>query len=86
MDTPNTPVQDVSSLRVTRRFQASAPVAKVPSAGGIVRVESWPSWWQPTQPVFFIAEIHCCCDKRAAMSGDLPPNSWAAGIFNIEYQ
>src|SRR5256885_12761374 len=32
----------------TRRIHAFSPVSNCPSEAGIVRVESWPSWWQPT--------------------------------------
>src|SRR5215472_9829533 len=37
-----------------RRVQASAWFENSPSPDGKVRVDCWPSWWQPTQPLFFI--------------------------------
>ena len=62
--------------RATRRCREQA---------GIVRVESWPSWWQPTQPLFFIWLSQSVCVSLAGMLL-FPPNWSAPGIFSIEYQ
>ena len=40
---------------------------------GIVRVDCWPSWWQPMQPLFFMALSHGSAVDRAGMLL-LPPN------------
>ena len=58
----------------------------MPSDAGIVRVDFWPSWWQPMQPLFFIQLSHSICVTSLAMPGVVPLNSLAAGIFSIEYQ
>ena len=39
----------------TRRIHASCDVANLPSDFGMVRVARFPIWWQPMQPLFFIA-------------------------------
>src|SRR5262245_62576036 len=44
-----------------RRTQASAWFAYSPSPFGKVRVDSWPIWWQPTQPLFFIRLSQSVC-------------------------
>ena len=69
----------------TRRIHAFSPVSNCPSEAGIVRVESWPSWWQPTQERFFTTTSQSLCEMFAGMLL-LPPNCSASGIFSIEYQ
>src|SRR5215510_3046095 len=64
----------------TRRIQPSSP--DLPNAAGMVRVDSWPIWWQPIQPMFFICLSQSAC---VSLSGILllPPNWSAPGIFII---
>src|SRR5262249_13032644 len=69
-----------------RRVQASAWFENSPSPEGQVRVASWPSWRQPTQPLFFIRLGQSVCLTVSGMSPSLLPNSLASGIFSIEYQ
>ena len=57
----------------TRRFQASAPEANVPSAGGIVRVDAWPELMAADAAGVLHRAIHCVCVSRAGMLL-LPPN------------
>ena len=69
----------------TRRAQASAEEWNTPRAGSMVRVESWPIWWQPMQPLFFSSLSHSACVNCGGMPL-LPSNCEAGGIFSIEYQ
>ena len=68
-----------------RRIQASAPVLNLPNCAGMVRVASWPSWWQPMQPMLFICLSQSSCVMFCGMSVE-PPKSLAGGIFIIAYQ
>ena len=43
-----------------RRIQASSLVFSSEKAAGIVRVDSWPSWWQPTQARFLMIVSQSC--------------------------
>ena len=52
---------------------------------GIVRVDFCPSWWQPMQPLFFMALSQSVCLTLSGISL-WPPNWSALGIFSIEYQ
>src|SRR3954452_3527096 len=64
----------------TRRIHASSPDLNSPNAGGIVRVASWPSWWQPTQSTLFIRWRQISGVISFGMSL-LPPKSLAGGSF-----
>ena len=55
------------------------------NSAGRVRVDAWPSWWQPTQLRFFTTVSHSCCVMCLGMFV-VPPNWLASGIFIIEYQ
>src|SRR5579872_1733784 len=57
----------------TRRAQASSDDSNLPSIAGMVRVAISPSWWQPTQPLFFMALSQSDTLILAGMSL-LPPN------------
>jgi hypothetical protein len=69
----------------TRRIHAWSLSLMSANAAGSVRVEAWPSWWQPTQPRF---PMRLTQSSRLMFFGifEVPPNSVASGIFNIEYQ
>ena len=54
-------------------------------AAGSVRVEAWPSWWQPPQPRLVMRLTQSFCVRFFGMPVE-PPNSSAPGIFSIEYQ
>src|SRR5262245_41864555 len=69
----------------TRRIQAASDDANSPRDAGMVRVESWPSWWQPTHARFFTTVSQSLWLMFAGMLLD-PPNWLASGIFIIEYQ
>jgi hypothetical protein len=69
----------------TRRIQASSCDLNSPNAAGIVRVDSWPSWWQPMQSTLFIRWRHTSCVISFGIAV-LPPKSFAGGIFIIVYQ
>ena len=56
-----------------------------PSDLGIVRVDCWPSWWQPTHERFFTTVSQSAWVMFAGMLL-LPPNWLSSGIFIIEYQ
>ena len=69
-----------------RRIQASAWFENSPRPGGSVRVDNWPSWWQPTQPLFFIKLSQSVCLTLSGISPSFLPNSLAPGILSIAYQ
>ncbi len=58
---------------------------ELPSAAGIVRVDSGPSAWQPMQSVLFIRRREISWVTSLGMFV-VPPKSFAGGIFSIEYQ
>jgi hypothetical protein len=68
-----------------RRIQASCEVSNSPSPAGKVRVDSWPSWWQPMQPMFLTCFSQSVCLKFSEIS--LPsPNASSPGISSMAYQ
>jgi hypothetical protein len=68
-----------------RRTHATSCESNLPSCAGIVRVDSCPSWWQPTQSTLPIRWRHF---SWVMPFGILlpPPKSLAGGIFIIVYQ
>ena len=69
----------------TRRIQASMLVFSSANAAGIVRVDSCPSWWHPTQDRFLIVTSQSSCVTLAGMPFS-PPNSFLSGIRSSENQ
>jgi hypothetical protein len=69
----------------TRRIHAWSPGVMCASSAGMVRVEAWPSWWQPTHERFLTTVNHSGCVICLGMFV-LPPNWLDSGILIIEYQ